>query len=120
MEQLSQLRAALERRDIAALAGLLRTQAAAGRTVAAICAAPAVVLKPHGLLPSAFTHFPAAALKQQTGGGYSDAAVVVDGNTVTSKGPGTALQFGLKLVEVLVGREKAEEVAAALLTPMPE
>ena len=54
-------------------------------------------------------------LKEKTGAGYSESLVVVDGCVVTSQGPGTALPFGLKLVELLVSREKAEEVAKGLL-----
>jgi 4-methyl-5(b-hydroxyethyl)-thiazole monophosphate biosynthesis len=39
----------------------------------------------------------------------------VDGNCVTSRGPGTALEFALKLVELLYGEEKAAEVAAPMV-----
>jgi 4-methyl-5(b-hydroxyethyl)-thiazole monophosphate biosynthesis len=39
----------------------------------------------------------------------------VDGTCVTSRGPGTALEFALKLVELLYGKEKAEEVAAPMV-----
>mmetsp|Transcript_30568 Transcript_30568/g.97775 ORF Transcript_30568/g.97775 Transcript_30568/m.97775 type:complete len:189 (+) Transcript_30568:28-594(+) len=99
----------------ARLTELLKAQVNAGKCTAAICAAPAVVLKAHGLLPASFTHFPAPPLKEKTGAGYSESLVVVDGCVVTSQGPGTALPFGLKLVELLVSREKAEEVAKGLL-----
>ena len=44
-----------------------------------------------------------------------ESRVVVDGTCVTSRGPGTALEFALKLVELLYGKEKAEEVAAAMV-----
>jgi len=37
--------------------------------------------------------------------------VVVDGKIITSQGPGTALEFAIKLVEILAGRTKAEAVA---------
>jgi len=43
--------------------------------------------------------------------------VVVDDNCVTSRGPGTSLEFALTLVEKLYGREKAEEVQRAMLVP---
>jgi transcriptional regulator GlxA family with amidase domain len=39
----------------------------------------------------------------------------LDGNCVTSRGPGTAIEFALKLVEQLYGKEKATEVAAPML-----
>jgi 4-methyl-5(b-hydroxyethyl)-thiazole monophosphate biosynthesis len=44
-----------------------------------------------------------------------DMRVVVDGNCVTSRGPGTAIEFALTLVELLFGKEKASEVAGPML-----
>ncbi|KAJ2336817.1 hypothetical protein GGH92_007664, partial [Coemansia sp. RSA 2673] len=46
---------------------------------------------------------------------YEDARIVVDGNLVTSRGPGTALEFALRLVGLLVGDEKMREVAAPMV-----
>ena len=46
---------------------------------------------------------------------YSEASVVADGNLVTSRGPGTAFEFALALVEKLCGVDKKKEVAAAML-----
>ena len=46
---------------------------------------------------------------------YSEDRVVVDDNLITSRGPGTAFEFGLKIVEKLVGIEKANEVASGML-----
>lgn len=48
-------------------------------------------------------------------GQSSDDSVVVDGNTITSQGPATTMAFSLKLVEVLYGRQKADEIAQGLL-----
>jgi 4-methyl-5(b-hydroxyethyl)-thiazole monophosphate biosynthesis len=42
-------------------------------------------------------------------------SVVVDGNCITSQGPGTALEFSLKLVELLFGGEKSQQLAKAML-----
>ena len=39
--------------------------------------------------------------------------VVVDGKMITSKGPGTSIDFALKMIEILVSKEKADEVAEA-------
>jgi len=39
---------------------------------------------------------------------YKDDRVVVDGNIVTSKSPGTAMEFALKLVEILFGQERRD------------
>ncbi len=102
-------------RDCAVLTGLLRDQAQQNRLYAAICAAPAVVLQHHGLLAGrrAICH-PALAdrLDPATDPG---ARVVVDGNCVTSQGPGTALEFALELVARLFGPERAETVAGPML-----
>lgn len=104
-------------RDNPTLTALLRRQRAEGRWLGAICAAPAVVLHHHGLLdqrratchPSFFEKLDPAA--------RSEERVVVDRDCVTSRGPGTALEFALKLVEVLMSRQKAEEIARPMLVP---
>lgn len=97
------------------LTGLLREQVASGRLVGAICAAPAVVLLPLGLLdgreatchPAFFSRLdPKRALA---------ARVVHDGMLVTSRGPGTAIEFALKLVELVCGAAKVREVAEPML-----
>jgi protein deglycase len=41
--------------------------------------------------------------------------VVVDGNLITSQGPGTSIEFSLAIVEKLLGREKALELAKTLV-----
>jgi 4-methyl-5(b-hydroxyethyl)-thiazole monophosphate biosynthesis len=46
---------------------------------------------------------------------FVDQPVVVDGNCITSQGPGTALEFALTLVEQLAGRARRATVARALL-----
>ena len=102
-------------RDSAALKELLLAQSAGGKLTAAVCASPAVVFGAHGLLPSAATCYPAPAFKEAVSAASStweDSKAVVDGHIVTSQGPGTSLQFALKLVEKLYGPEKADELAA--------
>ena len=100
---------------------LLRDQAAEGKLFAAICAAPALVLSAKGLLAEkTATGHPSfiQSLKAKKIDGA--ARVVVDGNCVTSQGPGTALDFSLELVEQLCGVVKREEVAALMvLTTTP-
>ena len=44
-----------------------------------------------------------------------DANVVISENIITSKGPGTAMDFGLTIIEYIKGTQKAEEIAAELL-----
>lgn len=45
--------------------------------------------------------------------------VVVDGNLITSRGPGTSMEFGLAIVEKFFGREKALELAKAMIVVKP-
>mmetsp|Transcript_17559 Transcript_17559/g.56019 ORF Transcript_17559/g.56019 Transcript_17559/m.56019 type:complete len:188 (-) Transcript_17559:823-1386(-) len=101
----------------AALAQILRRHADADAVIAAICAAPAVVLAPLGLLDgAAATCHPAFADKLP--GGCSEDRVVVskDGKLVTSRGPGTAIEFALKLVELLCGAATEEKTRSPMLT----
>ncbi|MFQ9358880.1 MAG: DJ-1/PfpI family protein, partial [Anaerobutyricum hallii] len=44
--------------------------------------------------------------------------VAVDGNVVTSRGVGTAIAFALKLIEVLISKEKSDEIAASIVYPV--
>ncbi|MFO7494800.1 MAG: DJ-1/PfpI family protein [Desulfobacterales bacterium] len=102
-------------RDCAVLTALLRDQVRQNRLYAAICAAPVVVLQHHGLLAGRrATCHPALADRLDPAAGPG-ARVVVDGNCVTSQGPGTALEFALELVTRLFGPERAEAVAGPML-----
>lgn len=92
----------------------------AGKLMAAICAAPAICFEPKGFLEGfAATAHP--AFVDELGGSllekniYADCRVVVDTQIVTSRGPGTALEWSLCLVEQLFGPEKAREVAAPMV-----
>lgn len=89
---------------------LIRRTHERGRLVAAICAAPAVVLEPAGVLAGRrATCFPGFEDRMPSAR-FSQNRVVVDGNLVTSRGPGTAAEFSVKLIELIAGREKAREV----------
>lgn len=93
---------------------LVRRMHDAGKYVTAICAAPSV-LATAGLLdgkhatsfPGALNPFPKVLREPQ--------AVVEDGKLITSRGPGTAMDFALTLVERLMGREKRMEVEDGLV-----
>jgi 4-methyl-5(b-hydroxyethyl)-thiazole monophosphate biosynthesis len=102
-------------RDCAVLTALLRDQAQQNRLYAAICAAPAVVLQHHGLLASRRATCHPALADRLDPAADPGARVVVDGNCVTSQGPGTALEFALELVARLFGPERAEAVAGPML-----
>lgn len=94
----------------------LREQKAAGRWVAAICAAPALVLAANGLIDDRrATCYPAFRDKLPR---PSDERVVVDGKVVTSQSPATAMAFALKLVELLRGTEQSRQVGQGMLFAM--
>lgn len=102
-------------RDCTPLVEKLKQQKQSGRLYAAICASPAVVLQPHGLLQGIrATCYPSMQDKLDPTH-VADEKVVVDGNCVTSQGPGTAIVFALALVELLFDAKKAREVAGAML-----
>jgi 4-methyl-5(b-hydroxyethyl)-thiazole monophosphate biosynthesis len=83
--------------------------------IAAICAAPALVLGAQGYLEDRdYTCYPGNE-NAVLGGRYRTDAVVLDGWFVTSRGVATAPAFALKLIELLAGTEKAKAVAEAVL-----
>lgn len=100
-------------RDLAASADtveLIKRLLASGKLVGAICAAPAVVLGAHGLLKGKkFTCYPGTESSAKDGTLLQD-RVVRDGNLITSRGPGTAAEFSLALIEALSGAEAAEKI----------
>lgn len=91
---------------------LVRSQAAAGRWLAAICAAP-TVLNMAGLLDGK-RYTAHVSVAKELPAILAEERVVVDGQIITSRGAGTALDFGLMLVEKLVSPEKAAEVSKAI------
>ena len=85
-----------------------------GKWIAAICAAP-IILHDNGMIEGkTLTCFPGC------GDGFTEAKVVpdivaVDGKLITSQGPGTAIEFGLKILELLQGKEMSDYVRGRLL-----
>lgn len=95
---------------------LLRAQVAEGKLYAAICAAPALVLGSKGLLQGkTATGHPMFQQNLEAKELNSESRVVVDGNCITSQGPGTSLDFALELVEQLCGLVKREEVGSPMV-----
>jgi 4-methyl-5(b-hydroxyethyl)-thiazole monophosphate biosynthesis len=82
--------------------------AAAGKPVAAICAAPLILMDAGLLKGRRFTAY--KSVREELGGGL-DQRVVVDGEIITSCGAGTALDFALALIAHLVGQVVADQVA---------
>lgn len=92
-----------------ALAGIF---AKAGKPIAAICAAP-LVLMDAGLLDG--RRFTAHQSVRDVLARALDDRVVIDGNVITSRGAGTAMEFGLALVSRLAGQAAADKVAADIM-----
>ncbi|MGN0368226.1 MAG: DJ-1 family glyoxalase III [Wujia sp.] len=92
------------------LCALLRAHYEAGKMVAAICAAPTVFGALGFLEGRTATCFPGME-DGLAGATHSTQKVVVDGNVVTSRGMGTAMDFGLKLLELLKDEETAKALA---------
>lgn len=91
---------------------LVKSANRAGRIVAAICAAP-LALESAGVLKGRrATSFPGVSLPSAE---YLTARVVRDGNLITSRGPGTAFDFALTLVEQLVSEALARRLSERML-----
>ncbi|XP_073965129.1 protein dj-1beta-like [Choristoneura fumiferana] len=95
---------------------LLKEHEKAGKIVAAICAAPTAFVA-HGIgRGKKVTSYPTT--KDHITGDYTyveGERVVVDDNVVTSRGPGTAYWFGLSLIQLLAGKEKADAVEKGMI-----
>jgi 4-methyl-5(b-hydroxyethyl)-thiazole monophosphate biosynthesis len=88
--------------------------AAAGKRIAAICAAP-MVLARHGLLKGKKATLYDGMEKELAEAEYVKENVVRDGKIVTSRGPGTAMAFAFALAEILAGKDVADKVRAEML-----
>ena len=104
----------LHLRDSTRVRALVERVAARGRYTAAICAAP-MVLAAAGLLTGKRVTSHPSVREQITGSTYREEAVVEDGAVVTSRGPGTAIAFALRLVSLLTNGETAARLRAAMI-----
>ena len=103
-------------RDSKALVELIRRCIKGNGIVAAICAAPAVVLAHHGLMNGKkATCYPANGFKEKIEKMEEGEDVVVDLPFITSKGPGTAMKFAIRVVSQLYSKEKAEQLGKEML-----
>ena len=93
---------------------LLTKQHSEGKKLAAICASPSVLGKLGILEGKEAICYPGFEGKL-TGAVISKKSVVEDGNVITGKGPGVAVQFALKIVESLKGKETASQVSDSLM-----
>ena len=94
---------------------LARKMARDNRFTAAICAAPKVLARAGVLDGKRATSFPGAIDPAQWPNvRLENSSVVTDGQVITSRGPGTAMDFALELIGLLVGKEKRDQVEAGL------
>jgi len=100
----------------------LKSMAGEGKLVSAICAAPARVLFPLGILAGKeFTCYPGeeekviAAGSASTGAVWKEDRVVVDGNIITSRGAGTAGEFACAVISKLLGEGEGKKIADKVL-----
>jgi|SRR5688500_15723715 len=101
-------------RDSDLVQQFLKAQEQSGAKLGAICAAPIALAQADLLKGKKATSYPSFE-KQCTGANYRREPVVVDGKLITSRGPGTALDFALKLVEELRDQNAADELAERML-----
>ncbi len=95
---------------------LLKKMANNGKLTAAICAAPKILANAGLLDGKRATAYPGTLEKLQLDNiTLEPSPVIKDGNIITSRGPGTAMDFALVLIENLVGVEKREEIETELV-----
>ncbi len=96
---------------------IIKDQWLRGGKVAGICAGPAVVLAPTGILKGMkATCYPGLGKEIEAGGGsYVEQPVVVDGRLITSEGPGTTLQFAGAILAATEGQGKSAETLESML-----
>jgi 4-methyl-5(b-hydroxyethyl)-thiazole monophosphate biosynthesis len=103
-------------RDNAQIQTLLKKQAADNKYIAAICAAPKALAQAGVLEGKKATSFPGVlAALDNPNIDISENAVEIDGNIITSRSAGTAMEFALSLIELLEGKIKREEVNQQLV-----
>ncbi len=100
---------------------IITTMLENNKLVCVVCASPIIVLAPMGVLDGKkFTCYPGME-KEETF--YKDAdisghcidRVVIDGNLITSKGPGTAADCAFTLIELLIDKQTSDTVKAGAL-----
>ena len=83
------------------------------KLICAICAAPSVLGHKGLLKGKKATCFPGFE-KELEGAEFVDEGVVMDGNIITAKGAGVAIEFGLKIAEQFAGKDEADKIYASI------
>ena len=103
-------------RDDARIQQLAAAQLASGRLLAVICAAPMALVPGKLCAGRRLTSYPGVrSLVEPFCAAWVDERVVIDGNLVTSQGPGTAVALGLTLIRLTAGADVATQVASDML-----
>lgn len=103
-------------RDNQHVQALLKNHAAEGKYIGAICAAPKALAEAGLLRGKKATGYPGVlAALGNPDIAVSDAAIEIDDKIVTSRGPGTAMDFALTLIELLEGRARRDQVEQQLV-----
>ncbi len=98
------------------LTDLLVAQAARGGKIAAICASPALVLAPLGILNGIdATCYPGMATNSKLIGWKEDEPVVSTNRVITAHGPGASMLFGLTIAAISTGQTHAHEIGEAMM-----
>lgn len=84
------------------------------KKIGAICAAPYALHKA-GVLEKNYTCYPSFEQKIKIDGYHSNNPTIIDGNVITSRGPATAMTFGLEIVKLLCGEDVYTQVKNGLL-----
>ncbi|MEA5051602.1 MAG: DJ-1 family glyoxalase III [Oscillospiraceae bacterium] len=79
-------------------------------TVAAICAAPSILAHAGLLAGKKATVYP--SFVKELGDSYTDEAVVYDAPFLTARAAGSAVDFALRLIEIVKGKRASEKIAA--------
>ena len=99
-----------------ALGDFLLAMAEAGKLVSAICAAPARVLAPLGILEGKnFTCFPGEEAKVPATAIWKEDRVVVDGNIISSRSAGSAGEFSCAIISWFLGEAEGKKLASRVL-----
>jgi len=101
-------------RDSQEIQTLLKSFYSTKKVIGAMCAS-VLALKKAEVLGNEYTCYPYAKDEVNHDGYRDDKAVVTDGNIITSRGPGTALCFGLEILKQLVGKESYQAVKEGML-----
>ena len=107
-------------RDDPRIIAILKRHAESHKIIAAICAAPKVLAHAGLLKGRNVTSYPDALDKQTLKEIYfSEDSITIDGNIMTSRGPGTAMDFALTLIESLTDKNTRDNVENTLCRPSP-